>query len=250
MSFYCFAFLLLNFMGLRAERSSRDDEHSPTGTRSRGYSVASSPGMKKLRWLLNLLPNLAALLTSAVGWLRAPLLWPRRWWWRWRRRRRMMMVVVVQEGPTQALEPEVSLEEKEGQGVEEVAAAPQAQADWIAPARRREVPPEHFEISFNFVRHLFDMTVVGFLCLASPVFRVVLDVLGLRGLLKLWLHGMALFLVASYGMVLVLWLLQAYIVQLALLFGAMQLMVLGVSLRQQEEVETQDSEGPVTPPVP
>ncbi|GCB69725.1 hypothetical protein scyTo_0001116 [Scyliorhinus torazame] len=244
-------------MGVRAQE---EEQQSSTGSRRKGYSVAAIlPTMKRLRWLLNLLPNLVALLASAVFRLRTALAWPGRKVRRWmmmRRRRRVRL-----EEQTQALE-QVKLEEerkegeeegeKAGQGVEDVPlVAPQAPGGWLALSGRCQTPGEHFEISFNFVRHLFDTLVVGFLCLASPVFRVVLDVLGPRGLLKLWLHGMALFLVVSYGMALVLWLMQTYIVQLALLFGAVQLMVLGVSIQQQERAElerkTQDLEDPIAP---
>uniref|UniRef100_UPI00398E422E uncharacterized protein C6orf47 homolog n=1 Tax=Pristiophorus japonicus TaxID=55135 RepID=UPI00398E422E len=248
------AFLLVTFMGNTAVRAAAE-RGSPAETVAQGGAVAStSPRMKRARWLLRLVPNLAALLARALGWLKPSL--------RWLRRRikadrsQLEQEVKLDEVDLQHLgrkdeEEEAKQEEKEAE--EEVAVGPQGAPGGEAPTRRCEAP-EHFEISFNFIRHLFDMFVVGFLCLASPVFRMALDVLGLRGLAKLWLHGMALFLVVCYGMALVLWLVQTYMVQLALLFGGVQLMVLGVSIQHQEkvdlEVETKDLEDSIAPSGP
>ncbi|XP_069775570.1 uncharacterized protein C6orf47 homolog [Narcine bancroftii] len=139
-------------------------------------------------------------------------------------------------------------------------------AVWFLGALRRLLGPEPepepeaeaeanepFQISFNLVRHLFDLGAVAFLCLASPLSRACLDVLGLRGLPALWLHGLALFLATSYGMNLLLWLLHAYLTQLTLAFGALHLLVLAVSLHRARRTDTpaaaaQAAAGPSTPP--
>lgn len=94
--------------------------------------------------------------------------------------------------------------------------------------------PEHFQISFNFTRHLFDLCVVTLLCASSPVFRLALDILGFGGSLKIWLHGFGCFLVTAYGMYLALWLVQEYLVQFACLYGFLQTLVLCVSMRAGE----------------
>lgn len=95
-----------------------------------------------------------------------------------------------------------------------------------------DVLPEHYEICFNFLRHLFDLFVVGFLLTVSPPAKFVLDVLGVQGALKLWLHGMAMFLVSSVGMAGLLWLVQEYLPQFALVYGIVQALVISVSVRQ------------------
>lgn len=95
-----------------------------------------------------------------------------------------------------------------------------------------EIIPEHYEICFNFLRHLFDLFVVGFLWTVSPPTKFVLDVLGVQGALKLWLHGMAMFLVSSVGMAGLLWLVQEYLPQFALVYGIVQALVISVSVRQ------------------
>ncbi|KAG2469417.1 LY75 protein, partial [Polypterus senegalus] len=99
------------------------------------------------------------------------------------------------------------------------------------------VLPEHYEICFNFLRHLFDMFVVGFLCASSPVVRVILDIFGLKGALKLWLHGMVLFLVSTVGMAFLLWVVQTYLPQFALIYGVVQALVISVSVRQRYAIE-------------
>ncbi|XP_028820842.1 uncharacterized protein LOC114771704 [Denticeps clupeoides] len=95
-----------------------------------------------------------------------------------------------------------------------------------------EVLPEHLEICFNFLRHLFDLLVVGFLWTVSPPAKVILDVLGVQGALKLWLHGMAMFFVSTVGMAGLLWLVQEYLPQFALAYGIVQALVISVSVRQ------------------
>ncbi|KAK3507928.1 hypothetical protein QTP70_003818 [Hemibagrus guttatus] len=112
-----------------------------------------------------------------------------------------------------------------------------------------EILPEHYEICFNFIRHLFDLFVVGFLWTVSPPAKLVLDVLGVQGALKLWLHGMAMFLVSSVGMAGLLWLVQEYLPQFALIYGIIQVLVISVSVRQsvilgtgEDGKEVEDSE--------
>lgn len=103
-----------------------------------------------------------------------------------------------------------------------------------------EIVPEHYEICFNFLRHLFDLFVVGFLWTVSPPAKFVLDVLGVQGGLKLWLHGMAMFLVSSVGMAGLLWLVQEYLPQFALVYGIIQALVISVSVRQSVILGTED----------
>lgn len=105
-----------------------------------------------------------------------------------------------------------------------------------------EILPEHFQICFNFIRHLFDLLVVGFLWTVSPPARFVLDVLGVQGALKLWLHGMAMFLVCSLGMAGLLWLVQEYLAQFAFVYGIAQALVISVSVRQSVILGSEDHE--------
>lgn len=95
-----------------------------------------------------------------------------------------------------------------------------------------EILPEHYDICFNFLRHLFDLFTVGFLWTVSPPTKLVLEVLGVQGALRLWLHGMAMFLVSTAGMAGVLWLIQEYLPQFALIYGIVQAIVISVSVRQ------------------
>lgn len=107
-----------------------------------------------------------------------------------------------------------------------------------------EIVPEHYNICFNFLRHLFDLFVVGFLSTVSPPSKIILDVLGVQGSLKLWLHGMAMFLVASVGMAGLLWAVQEYLLQFALIYGIVQALVISVSVRQNEALaEGDDGKG-------
>ncbi|XP_006013278.1 uncharacterized protein C6orf47 homolog [Latimeria chalumnae] len=121
------------------------------------------------------------------------------------------------------------------------AAGPPAPGDGGAPPKAARAPldsPEHYEICFNLIRHLFDTVVVGFLCASSPVFRVLLDIVGApRGVAKLWVHGMAMFLVATGGLTLALWLVQTYLLHFACCFGCLQVLVITVSIRHREEQE-------------
>ncbi|KAJ6653470.1 hypothetical protein lerEdw1_009224 [Lerista edwardsae] len=116
----------------------------------------------------------------------------------------------------------------------------------LAPHKPSVESPEHFQICFNFTRHLFDLCVVTLLCASSPAFRLALDILGFGGPLKVWLHGFACFLVTAYGMYLVLWLVQEYLVQFACLYGFLQTLVLCVSIQAaaSEPQEDEQSVGP------
>lgn len=95
-----------------------------------------------------------------------------------------------------------------------------------------EVLPQHHEICFNFLRHLFDVFVVGFLWTVSPPAKLILEVLGVQGALRLWLHGMAMFFVSTVGMLGLLWLIQEYLLQFAIIYGIIQALVISVSIRQ------------------
>ncbi|XP_035537112.1 uncharacterized protein C6orf47 homolog [Morone saxatilis] len=115
-----------------------------------------------------------------------------------------------------------------------------------------EILPEHNEICFNFLRHLFDLFVVGFLWTVSPPTKLILEVLGVQGALRLWFHGMAMFFVSTVGMAGLLWLVQEYLPQFALIYGIIQALVISVSVRQsvilsvEEEKEDEDEEGKET----
>lgn len=123
-----------------------------------------------------------------------------------------------------------------------------------------EVLPEHHQICFNLLRHLFDLFVVGFLWTVSPPTKLLLEVLGVQGPLRLWLHGMAMFLVSTLGMAGLLWWVQEYLPQFALLYGIVQALVISVSVRksvilgvegeqeEEEHVGPQDSQDPKDQP--
>lgn len=103
---------------------------------------------------------------------------------------------------------------------------------FFAPTWTGEITPEQFEICFNFLRHLFDLFVVGFLWTVSPPAKLILEVLGVQGALKLWFHGMAMFFVSTVGMAGLLWLIQEYLPQFALVYGIVQALVISVSIKQ------------------
>ncbi|KAM4539708.1 uncharacterized protein C6orf47 homolog [Odontesthes bonariensis] len=111
-----------------------------------------------------------------------------------------------------------------------------------------ETLPEHYDICFNFLRHLFDLFVVAFLWTVSPPAKLILEVLGLQGALRLWVHGMAMFLVSTVGMAGLLWLIQEYLPEFALIYGIVQALVISVSVRQsvilgvEEDKEETDME--------
>lgn len=118
----------------------------------------------------------------------------------------------------------------------------------FAESWKMEIQPEHNDICFNFLRHLFDLFVVGFLWTVSPPTKLILEVLGVQGALRLWLHGMAMFFVSTVGMAGLLWLIQEYLPQFALVYGIIQALVISVSVRQsvvlgvEEEKGTEDDE--------
>ncbi|KAM9324166.1 uncharacterized protein C6orf47 homolog [Gastrophryne carolinensis] len=105
------------------------------------------------------------------------------------------------------------------------------------PVIHTNIDSEHFQICINLVHHIIDVCASGCLWLFSPVFRITLDVLGLQGALKLWIHGLAIFLTTVYGMYLLFWLAQEYVFQLTSLYGILQTLVLIVSLRAEREVD-------------
>lgn len=114
-----------------------------------------------------------------------------------------------------------------------------------------EILPEHHEICFNFLRHMFDLCVVGFLWTVSPPAKLILEVLGVQGALRLWFHGMAMFFVSTVGMAGLLWLIQEYLPQFALIYGIAQALVISVSVRQSlilcvEEEKEENEEGDKT----
>lgn len=112
-----------------------------------------------------------------------------------------------------------------------------------------EILPEHYEICFNFLRHLFDLFVVGFLWTVSPPTKLILEVLGVQGALRLWFHGMAMFFVSTVGMAGLFWLIQEYLPQFALIYGIIQALVISVSVRQSVILgieEENDEEGKET----
>ncbi|XP_071401365.1 uncharacterized protein C6orf47 homolog [Centroberyx affinis] len=120
----------------------------------------------------------------------------------------------------------------------------------FATSWKGEILPEHYEICFNFLRHLFDLFVVGFLWTVSPPTKVILEVLGVHGALRLWFHGMAMFFVSTVGMAGLLWLIQEYLPQFALIYGIVQALVISVSIRQsvllgEEEEEQEEKEDEV-----
>lgn len=122
----------------------------------------------------------------------------------------------------------------------------------FADSWKVEILPEHHEICFNFLRHLFDLFVVGFLWTVSPPAKLILEVLGVQGALRLWFHGMAMFFVSTIGMAGLLWLIQEYLPQFALIYGIIQALVISVSVRQsvilgmEEEKEKKNEEGKET----
>lgn len=103
-----------------------------------------------------------------------------------------------------------------------------------------EILPEHHEICFNLLRHLFDLFTVGFLWTVSPPTKLILEVLGVQGPLRLWLHGMAMFFVSTIGMAGLLWLIQEYLPQFALIYGIVQAVVISVSVRQSVILGTEE----------
>lgn len=105
-------------------------------------------------------------------------------------------------------------------------------------------PEESLQISTNLTLHLLELLASALLGLCSRPLRAVLDALGLRGPLGLWLHGLLCFLAALHGLHAVLSLLTAHPLHFACLFGLLQALVLAVSLREPSgDEEATDWEG-------
>ncbi|KAL1771264.1 DNA segment, Chr 17, D6S53E [Sigmodon hispidus] len=112
-----------------------------------------------------------------------------------------------------------------------------------APAHYLQDPEEYLQISTNLTLHLLELLASALLALCSRPLRAVLDALGLRGPVGLWLHGLLCFLAALHGLHAVLTLLTAHPLHFACLFGLLQALVLAVSLREPvEDDETTDWE--------
>lgn len=112
-----------------------------------------------------------------------------------------------------------------------------------APSHYLQDPEEYLQISTNLTLHLLELLASALLALCSRPLRAVLDALGLRGPVGLWLHGLLCFLAALHGLHAVLSLLTAHPLHFACLFGLLQALVLAVSLREPlEDEETTDWE--------
>ncbi|MEQ2245403.1 hypothetical protein ILYODFUR_027534 [Ilyodon furcidens] len=114
---------------------------------------------------------------------------------------------------------------------------------FFAGSWKLEIVPEHYEICFNFLRHLFDLFVVAFLWTVSPPVKLILEMLGVQGALRLWFHGMAMFFVSTAGMAALLWLIQEYLPQFALIYGITQALVISVSVRQSVILGGEEDKG-------
>lgn len=115
-----------------------------------------------------------------------------------------------------------------------------------APSHYLQDPEEYLQISTNLTLHLLELLASALLALCSRPLRAILDALGLRGPVGLWLHGLLCFLAALHGLHAVLSLLTAHPLHFACLFGLLQALVLAVSLREpveDEESADWESEG-------
>ncbi|KAM4640671.1 uncharacterized protein C6orf47 homolog [Discoglossus pictus] len=106
------------------------------------------------------------------------------------------------------------------------------------------ITAEHFQICINLVHHIINVCALGCIWLCSPIFQVTLDVFGVRGALKLWIHGLGIFLATTYGMYILLWVAQEYLLQLTSMYGILQILVLSVSLKSERKVEEMAIEEP------
>lgn len=106
-----------------------------------------------------------------------------------------------------------------------------------APSHHLRDPEEYLQISTNLTLHLLELLASALLALCSRPLRAVLDAVGLRGPVGLWLHGLLCFLAALHGLHAVLSLLTAHPLHFACLFGLLQALVLAVSLREPTEDE-------------
>lgn len=114
------------------------------------------------------------------------------------------------------------------------------------PSHYLRDPEEYLQISTNLTLHLLELLASALLALCSRPLRAILDALGLRGPVGLWLHGLLCFLAALHGLHAVLSLLTAHPLHFACLFGLLQALVLAVSLREpveDEETTVWESEG-------
>lgn len=114
------------------------------------------------------------------------------------------------------------------------------------PSNYLRDPEEYLHISTNLTLHLLELLASALLALCSRPLRAVLDALGLRGPVGLWLHGLLCFLAALHGLHAVLSLLTAHTLHFACLFGLLQALVLAVSLQgpsEDEETADWESEG-------
>lgn len=103
---------------------------------------------------------------------------------------------------------------------------------------------ESLQISTNLTLHLLELLAAALLGLCSRPLQAILDALGLRGPLGLWLHGLLSFLATLHGLHAVLSLLTAHPLHFACLFGLLQALVLVVSLREPSgDEEASDWEG-------
>ena len=78
-----------------------------------------------------------------------------------------------------------------------------------APSHYLQDPEEYLQISTNLTLHLLELLASALLALCSRPLRAILDALGLRGPVGLWLHGLLCFLAALHGLHAVLSLLTA-----------------------------------------
>ncbi|XP_068929403.1 uncharacterized protein C6orf47 homolog [Petaurus breviceps papuanus] len=101
---------------------------------------------------------------------------------------------------------------------------------------------EWLQISTNLTLHLLELLASALLGLCSKPLRLVLDALGLRGPLGLWLHGLLSFLITLHGLHMALTLLTAHPFHFACLFGLLQALVLAVSLREGTQVSVEEEE--------
>ncbi|CAO2623132.1 Uncharacterized protein C6orf47 homolog [Lemmus lemmus] len=104
-----------------------------------------------------------------------------------------------------------------------------------APSHPLQAPEESLQISSNLILHLLELLASALLALCSRPLRAILNAVGLRGSVGLWLHGLLCFLAALHGLHSVLGLLTAHPLRFACLFGLLQALVLVVSLRKPTE---------------
>ncbi|KAK7799434.1 hypothetical protein U0070_007094 [Myodes glareolus] len=110
-----------------------------------------------------------------------------------------------------------------------------------APSHYLRDPEEYLQLSSNLTLCLLELLASALLALCSRPLRAILDAVGLRGSVGLWLHGLLCFLAALHGLHSVLSLLTAHPLHFACLFGLLQALVLGFRLQEPtEDEETTD----------